>query len=458
MPPKETTKVSSGRAAAFTSGTGAVDPTVKSVATDLAKAAPGAAWNALKREADYLGDGDYKVRATGHAVNFLSDIAQGVSNVSINAVNALSSEASKHIGDGRPAAVIPNIRTPKLNVDSTTRNMSVAGGSLERNPAVGTAKSLGFYVEGDPMETVSRGIEGAGLIPFLKPIKAAKGATNAITNEVANATKATAGSVKPKVSPKDVTPNTLAPKNQGEILPPKGVKPTFEPRTPGGPTTPKITRIDPPDAKAIDPKTGDILPPKGGAPRTLDKPDGPAKGQEKKTPGNTLTKDKPGTNANTREGRGLRPGDVESQRGVQGGTPETKPQGPRIKPKPVPKPKAEPAPAPAPVPVPKPASEPKPSSDLAPKPSSAPAVAPTTTLVRNAAADAAESARESRRLFPSMGVSPQSSQFTSPESSTDSGTKTDNAPVKPPKPPRRRDLDLPDIGFGKQDVKLQRIN
>ena len=452
MPPKESNVTSSGRSAAFTSGTGAVDPTVKSVATDLAKAAPGAVWNALKKEADYLGDGDYKVRATGHAVNFLSDIAQGVSNVGINAVNATSRELSKHIGDGRPSAVIPNIRTPKLNVDSTTRNMSVAGGALERNPAVGTAKSLGFYVEGDPMETVSRGIEGAGLIPFLKPIKAVKGAGKAITNEVDNAAKATAGSVKPKVSPKDVTPSTLAPKNRGEILPPKGVKPTFEPPTPGGPTAPKITRIDAPDAKAIDPKTGDIVPPKGGAPRTLEKPDGPAKGQEKKTPGTTLTKDKPGTNANTREGRGLRPGDVESQRGVQGGTPETKPQGPRIKPKPVPKPKADPAPAPAPKPAPAPA----PKTDLAPAPKTelAPAAAPANKLVLTTD----ETARESRRLFPSMGVSPQSSQFTSPESSTESGTKTDNGVTKPPTTKRPRDLDLPNIGVGKQDVKLQRIN
>jgi hypothetical protein len=443
----------SGRNSAFTSGTGAEDPTIKSVAIDLAKAAPGAIWNAAKREADYLDDGDYKVRATGHVVNFLSDIAQGVSNVGINAVNAVGAEAAER--SGTKGFVFPNVRTPKLNVDSTTRNVSITGGSLDRNPEVGTASSLGFVVEGNPMESVSRIVEGAGLVPVLKPIKAVKAAGKAVTNEVENAVRASAGSVKPKVSPKDVTPNTLAPKNQGEILPPKGTKPTFEPRTPGGPTTPKIIRTEEPKNKFIDPETGDVAPPsKNNTPRTLEKPDGPTKGQENKNKGTTLTKDNPDTSANTREGRGLRPEDVESKRGVQGGTPSTKPQGPRIKPKPVIKPAVEPKP-PAPAPAPAPAPKPEPLAPaLKPEPPAS-SVAPTSTLVRSSTD---ETARESRRLFPSTAVSPQSLQFTSPKSSVDESTKTESSTEVTEKIKNPRNHDLGTNDNAKQDVRLRRIN
>jgi hypothetical protein len=55
-----------------------------------------------------------------------------------------------------------------------------------------------------------------------------------------------------------------------------------------------------------------------------------------------------------------------------------------------------------------------------------------------------------------MGVSPQSSQFTSPQSATKTTTKTTTGTV--PKNNRRRDPDLPDIGVGRQNVTLQRIN
>jgi hypothetical protein len=456
MPPRETASTSAGRSSAFTSGLGANDPTVKSVVTDLAKAAPGAIWNAAKREADYLGDGDYKVRATGHAVNFLSDIAQGVSNVGINAVNALGAEAGKGIASAlgkevEKPFIIPNVITPKLNVDATTRNVSVRGGSLDRDTKVGTAKSLGFYVEGDPMETVSRGIEGVGLVPFLKPIKAVKGAGKAITNEVDNAAKATAGSVKPKVSPREGAPDALPPKNQGEILPPKGTNPTFEPRTPGGPTTPKIIRIEEPDSKIIDPKTGDIAPPsKRNPPRGLDKPDGPGKGQESKTPGTTLTKEPPSSSTMPGD-RWMIPGEVIEPKIKPGTYPPYNP--PKPAPKPAPAPPA-PKPAPAPAPAPKPAP-PAPAPKAEPPASS---VAPTSTLVRNATAESAETARESRRLFPSMGVSPQSSQFTSPESSVDNSTKTESGTktVDKTKTPRSHDISSND--YAKQNVKLRRIN
>jgi hypothetical protein len=199
MPPRETTSTSGGRSSAFTSGTGTDELTVKDVAIDLAKAAPGAARDAILREAALSNEMQSR-RAGGHIVNFASDIAQGVANVGINAVNATSRELSSHIGDGRPSAVIPNVRTPKLNVSSTGK-FSVAGGSLDRNTKVGTAKSLGFYVEGAPEETVSRTIEGVGLVPFLKPIKAAKAATRAVTNEVDTAARSTAGYMKPKGVP-----------------------------------------------------------------------------------------------------------------------------------------------------------------------------------------------------------------------------------------------------------------
>ena len=201
MPPSGTTSNSGGRNSAFTSGTGAEkELTEKDILLELAKAAPGAAWNAIKNEASLSRDIQTR-RNQGHIVNFASDIVQGVANVGINAVNASSRELSKHIGDGRPSAVIPNIRTPKVNVSSSTGDMSITGGSLDRNPAIGTAKSLGFVVEGNPAETVSRGIEGVGLIPFLKPIKAVKGASKAITNEVDAAARSAAGYGPPKAVP-----------------------------------------------------------------------------------------------------------------------------------------------------------------------------------------------------------------------------------------------------------------
>jgi hypothetical protein len=416
MPPRESNAISSGRSAAFTSGTGTKKSTVKSVATELAKAAPGAIANAAKREASYLADGDYKVRATGHVVNFASDIVQGIANVGINAVNATSRELSENIGDGRPSAVIPNIRTPKLNVDATTRNVSVRGGSLDRNTKVGTAKSLGFVVEGAPEETVSRVIEGAGLVPFLKPIRAAKGAGKAVTNEVENAVRASAGSFKPKSS-----------------------KPTFEPPTPGGPTTPKIIRTEEPDSKVIDPNTGDMAPPsKRNPPRTLDKPDGPAKGQEKKNQGTTITKEPPASSKLPGD-RWLKPGEIIEPPIKPGTYPPYNPPKTRT---------PEVKPAPAPKPAPKPAAAPE------PRPAPAPAVAPTSTVVRNSTD---ETARESRRAFPSMGVSPQSSQFTSPQGSTDNSTSTDSGTGTVTKTTRPRN---PDAGLGnpgRQDVNLRRI-
>jgi hypothetical protein len=193
MPPRETTSTSGGRSSAFTSGTGGEDLTVKNVAIELAKAAPGAARDAILREAA-LSNEIQSRRAGGHIVNFASDIAQGVANVGINAVNATSRKLSENIGDGRPSAVIPNVRTPKLNVSSTGK-FSVAGGSLDQDTKVGTAKSLGFVVEGAPEETVSRVIEGVGLVPFLKPIKAVKAAGRAVSNEVSTATRGTVRSV-----------------------------------------------------------------------------------------------------------------------------------------------------------------------------------------------------------------------------------------------------------------------
>jgi hypothetical protein len=59
-----------------------------------------------------------------------------------------------------------------------------------------------------------------------------------------------------------------------------------------------------------------------------------------------------------------------------------------------------------------------------------------------------------------MGVSPQSSQFTSPQSATKSSTKTTTKTTTGtvPKNNRRRNPDLPDIGVGRQNVTLQRIN
>jgi hypothetical protein len=173
----EPTSSSRGRTSAFTSGTGAEQPlTEKDILIQLAKAAPRAAWNAINREAS-LPDDVQTRRTQGHIVNFASDIVQGVANVGANAINSQAG-----------SVVIPNIRTPKLNVTSTGEQ-SLAGGSIDRDTKVGTAKSLGFHVQGDPLETVSRGIEGVGLIPFLKPIKAVKGATNAITNEIALASR-----------------------------------------------------------------------------------------------------------------------------------------------------------------------------------------------------------------------------------------------------------------------------
>jgi hypothetical protein len=170
---------SRGRTSAFTSGTGADQQlTEKDILIELAKAAPGAVANAAKNEYA-LSPEVRERRAAGHVVNFASDVVQGVANVGINAVNAFS---------GRETAVIPNIRTPKLNVNSSG-DMSLAGGSVDKDTKVGTRGSLGFRVEGDPLETVSRGIEGVGLIPFLKPIKAVKGATNAVTNEIALASR-----------------------------------------------------------------------------------------------------------------------------------------------------------------------------------------------------------------------------------------------------------------------------
>lgn len=239
MPPRETTSASGGRSSAFTSGTGGEDLTVKNVAIELAKAAPGAARDAILREAALPQDIQNR-RVGGHVVNFASDILQSAANLGINAVNAESAELSKHIGDGRPAHVFSNIRTPKVNVDSSTGKTTVTGGSLVRNPAVGTAKSLGINVKGAPEETVSRALEGIGLVPFLKPIKAIKGATRAITNEVSTATRGTVRAV-PAVAP---TSTVIRDTAQETLRESRRVAPSAN-------TTPRSTQFKEPDSNVV---------------------------------------------------------------------------------------------------------------------------------------------------------------------------------------------------------------
>jgi hypothetical protein len=223
MPPRESNKISAGRASDFTKGqvkplsvtkpavaqpissitpptpikpvSAAPQRTVMDSARQFINDVPGAILNAAKTEAS-LPTNIKNSRLDGHIFNAASDTIAGIANIGINAVN---SQFPK-FPNGQPSVVYPNLNGPKLNVDSTTGKKSFAGGSLNRNPEVGTAKSFGVNVPGNPDETFNRGLETATTaLPFLKPLKLLGKAGKVVNNKVATATKAVA--LNPAVKP-----------------------------------------------------------------------------------------------------------------------------------------------------------------------------------------------------------------------------------------------------------------
>ena len=114
------------------------------------------------------------------AANVASDIVQGAGNLGVDAQNAVDSAVGHGVSDAAGWAGahgvakdirgyvdthrIPEIVTPKFVRDSNTDALNKVGGSLIRNPDVGTVWSAGMYVPGKPVESVLRVINGVGTV------------------------------------------------------------------------------------------------------------------------------------------------------------------------------------------------------------------------------------------------------------------------------------------------------
>lgn len=91
----------------------------------------------------------------GRVANFVSDLGSSAWNIGANLSNA-------EFGTN-----IPNVHGPK-SVENDWRGEAGShdvGGSLVRNPAKGTKGSLGIVVPGDPMASITRGLDVASWIP-----------------------------------------------------------------------------------------------------------------------------------------------------------------------------------------------------------------------------------------------------------------------------------------------------
>jgi hypothetical protein len=174
MPPRESNKISAGRTSEFKKsqqiiekkapGTQTVSParTVVDVAREFKNKAPKAIKQAVATElATTSKYGTFNERLAGNVVNAASDVVQGAANLVSNRINAQAG-----------SALIPNVKTPKLNVSRTDGFQGIQGGSLNRNPEIGTASSGGLEVPGNPDETFNRTLEAAGMLP-IPGIKAA---------------------------------------------------------------------------------------------------------------------------------------------------------------------------------------------------------------------------------------------------------------------------------------------
>jgi hypothetical protein len=135
----------------------------KSTWKDVTTAPPGThGWTS---GAEHIGSGASAIGS--RLINGTLDLGAAALNVGANAWNSIINDPKK------PTFRIPNVTAPDINYDPTKTGTgwSVKGGSLNRAPAIGTLGSLGVYVPGNTMETLSRGIDVASLIPAIKGVK-----------------------------------------------------------------------------------------------------------------------------------------------------------------------------------------------------------------------------------------------------------------------------------------------